>query len=45
MQATLPEMPMTNSLEDVLDFIYRVKEPEYFQERGSADLSSEEKQP
>ena len=32
MQAALPEMPVTDSLEDVVDFIYRVKESNYFRE-------------
>ena len=32
MRAALPEMPVTDSLEDVVEFIYRVKGPEYFRE-------------
>ena len=32
MQAALPEMPMTSSLEEVVEFIYRVKGPGYFKE-------------
>ena len=35
MQATLPEMRTTNSLEDVVEFIYRVKDSKYFQEGQS----------
>ena len=35
MQATLPEMQVTNSLEDVVEFIYKVKGPDYFQEGKS----------
>ena len=35
MQATLPEMQTTNSLEDVVEFIYRVKGSRYFQEGQS----------
>ena len=34
MQAALPEMQTTNSLEDVVEFIYRVKGPDYFREGG-----------
>ena len=30
--AALPEMRITNSLEDVVEFIYRVKGPDYFKE-------------
>ena len=33
-QATLPEMQVTRSLEDVVDFIYKAKSPSYFQEGG-----------
>ena len=32
MRASLPEMKETSSLEDVVEFIYRAKGPEYFQE-------------
>lgn len=32
MRAALPEMPVTDNLEDVAEFIYRVKGPEYFRE-------------
>ena len=32
MRAALPEMQMTDSLEDVVEFIYRVKGPDYFRE-------------
>ena len=32
MQAALPEMRVTNSLEDVVEFIYRVKDNRYFME-------------
>ena len=35
MQAALPEMLMTSSLEDVVEFIYRVKRPDYFREGGN----------
>ena len=35
MRAALPEIPMTNSLEDVVEFIYRVKGPDYFREGGN----------
>ena len=35
MRAALPEMPMTSSLEDVVEFIYRVKGPDYFREGGN----------
>ena len=35
MQAALPEMPVTDSLEDVVDFIYRAKGPDYFREGGN----------
>ena len=35
MRAALPEMPVTDNLEDVAEFIYRVKGPEYFQEGSS----------
>ena len=35
MQAALPEMQVTNSLQDVVDFIYRVKGSGYFQEGQS----------
>ena len=34
MQAALPEMRVTDSLEDVVEFIYRVKVPEYFKENS-----------
>ena len=32
MLAALPELPQTSSLEDVVDFIYRLKGPDYFKE-------------
>ena len=32
MQAALPEMQVTNNLENVVDFIYRVKGSGYFKE-------------
>ena len=32
MRAALPEMQVTDSLEDVVEFIYRVKGPDYFKE-------------
>ena len=32
MQAALPEMHVTRSLEDVVEFIYKAKGPSYFQE-------------
>ena len=32
MLAALPELPQTGSLEDVVDFIYRAKGPDYFRE-------------
>lgn len=32
MRAALPEMPVTDGLEDVVEFIYRAKGPEYFRE-------------
>ena len=32
MRAALPEMRVTDSLEDVVEFIYRVKGPDYFRE-------------
>ena len=35
MRAALPEMQVTNSLEDVVEFIYRVKGPDYFRESGT----------
>ena len=35
MRAALPEMPVTDSLEDVVEFIYRVKGPDYFREGGN----------
>ena len=34
-RAALPEMQVTNSLEDVVEFIYRVKGPDYFREGGT----------
>ena len=34
-QAALPEMRVTNSLEDVVEFIYRVKGSDYFREGGN----------
>ena len=34
MQAALPEMQVTRSLEDVVDFIYKAKGTNYFQEGG-----------
>ena len=35
MRTTLPEMRETGSLEDVVEFIYQVKGPDYFREGGS----------
>ena len=35
MRAALPETPMTSSLEDVVEFIYRAKGPVYFREDGN----------
>ena len=35
MKAALPEMRITNSLEDVVEFICRVKEPGYFKENSN----------
>ena len=35
MQAALPEMSVTDSLEDVVEFIYRVKGPDYFREAST----------
>lgn len=35
MQDALPEMQTTNSLEDVVEFIYRVKGADYFREGGT----------
>ena len=35
MQAALPEIPMTSSLEDVVEFIYRMKDSGYFMEEES----------
>ena len=35
MQAALPEMRVTDSLEDVVEFIYRVKGSDYFREDGN----------
>ena len=35
MRAALPEMRVTDSLEDVVDFIYQVKGPDYFREGGN----------
>ena len=35
MQAALPEMQVTHSLEDVVEFIYRVKGQDYFREGGA----------
>ena len=35
MKVALPEMPVTDSLEDVVDFIYWVKGPDYFREGGN----------
>ena len=35
MRAALPEMRVTDSLEDVVEFIYRVKGPDYFREVGN----------
>ena len=40
MQAALPEMQVTDSLEDVVEFIYRVKGPDYFRE-GNNDQRKE----
>ena len=35
MLAALPDIKITDSLEDVVDFIYRLKGPDYFKEEGS----------
>ena len=35
MRAALPEMRVTDSLEDVVEFIYRVKGQDYFREGGN----------
>ncbi len=35
MRAALPEMPETDSLEAVVDFIYRTKGQYYFREGGA----------
>ena len=35
MLADLPGLPVTSSLEDMVEFIYRVKRPGYFQEGGN----------
>ncbi len=35
MRAALPEMPETDSLEAVVDFIYRTKGQDYFREGGA----------
>ena len=35
MKAAMPEIPMTNSLEDVMEFIYQAKGPDYFREGGN----------
>ena len=35
MKAALPDLPVTTSLEDVVEFIYRLKGPEYFKEGAS----------
>lgn len=38
MLAALPGLPVTSSLEDVVEFIYRAEDPEYFKEgSGSTD--------
>ena len=38
MQAALPEMQVTNSLEDVVEFIYRVKGNDYFCNENTSDV-------
>lgn len=35
MKAALPDLPVTSSLEDVVEFIYRLKGPDYFKEGAS----------
>ena len=35
MKAALPDLPITSSLEDVVEFIYRAKGPDYFREGQS----------
>ena len=35
MRAALPDIKITDSLEDVVEFIYRLKGPDYFKEAGS----------
>ena len=35
MKAALPDLPITSSLEDVVEFIYRLKGPDYFKEGAS----------
>ena len=35
MLTALPELPQTSSLEDVVEFIYRLKGPDYFKEAGT----------
>ena len=35
MLAALPDIKITDSLEDVVEFIYRLKGPDYFEEEGS----------
>ena len=35
MLAALPDIKITDSLEDVVEFIYRLKGPDYFKEAGS----------
>ena len=35
MLAALPDMKITDSIEDVVEFIYRLKGPDYFKEEGS----------
>ncbi len=45
MRAALPEMRETDSLEEVVDFIYEVKGEEYFRDGSSEYPHSEEKMP
>ena len=35
MKAALPDLPITSSLEDVVEFIYRLKGSDYFKEGAS----------
>ncbi len=41
MRAALPEMPETDSLEAVVDFIYRTKGQDYFKEEESPSRTEE----